>query len=80
MNEFLKRSVLQKGMVNVLIFLKEVAGFVLWGSNIDNFLWEFSKIERQKLSQISERSSECFFITIIIWKYPNNYCTMHQIQ
>ena len=48
-------------MVNCLIFLKEVVGFVLWWSNIDNFLWEFAKIERQKLSQSSERCSESLF-------------------
>ena len=37
-------------MVNCLIFLKEVVGFVLWGSKLGNLLWEFAKIEREKQS------------------------------
>ena len=32
------------------------------GSNIDNLLWEFAKIERQKLSQSSECCSESLFM------------------
>ena len=31
------------------------------GSNIENLLWEFAKIEQQKLSQSSECCSESLF-------------------
>ena len=74
--EFLKRSVLQKGMVNCLIFLKKVVGFVLWWNNIDNLLWEFVKLKDKNCHNAQNAVLRVCFGQLV----QENYCTMYQMQ